>query len=233
MRTCEPRYGADSFPPDDAIADLRQRRLGQRSQNNGQRHQLPGCGPGPARLAGAVVLALQVVPGHPPPGGAGAALAGFRCAQRDRLVQHRVHRAISAQHLRLQPRGHAWTWRVQLYAFTLSTDRYPPFALGSAPDFPGEIDVAYPEQLSRGKVWVKSWLLAIPHLVLLAIFDGGSGTDIGLIGLLCLIAGVHLAVKREYPASVFDLVIGLHRRSRPAALLGWPRPPIPPNPVAA
>lgn len=37
-----------------------------------------------------------------------------------------------------------WTWRVQLCAFTHSTDRYPPFALGSEPDFPGEIDVADP-----------------------------------------------------------------------------------------
>ncbi len=106
-----------------------------------------------------------------------------------------------------------WTWRVQLYAFTLSTDRYPPFTLGVVPDFPGQLDIAYPEELSRGLVWVKSWLLAIPHLVLLGIFSGGAQTGGGLIGVLSLIAGVTIAVRRRYPESIFDLVMGLHRWS--------------------
>jgi hypothetical protein len=104
-----------------------------------------------------------------------------------------------------------WSWRVQLYAFTFSTDRYPAFSLAPDPDFPGEIEVAYPEQLSRGLVWVKSWLLAIPHLVLLAIFLGGAEVSGGLIGFLSLIAAVTLAVRKEYPPSLFDLIMGLHR----------------------
>ncbi len=104
-----------------------------------------------------------------------------------------------------------WTWRVQLYAFTFSTDRYPAFSLAPDPEFPGEIEVEYPDQLSRGLVWVKSWLLAIPHLVLLAIFLGGTEVGGGLIGFLSLIAGVTIAVRREYPTSLFDLIIGLHR----------------------
>jgi hypothetical protein len=106
-----------------------------------------------------------------------------------------------------------WTWRVQLYAFTLSTDRYPPFSMGVEPDFPAHIDVEYPERLSRGLVWVKWWLLAIPHYLIVAAFNGGVGPHLGLIGVLCLVAGVMLAVKGRYPESIFSFVMGLHRWS--------------------
>jgi hypothetical protein len=104
-----------------------------------------------------------------------------------------------------------WTWRVQLYAFTLTTDRYPPFTLAAVPDYPGELDVAYPEQLSRGLVWVKWWLLAIPHYVIVGFFLGGAQVGGGLIGVLALIAGVTLALQRPYPRSIFDFVMGMHR----------------------
>jgi hypothetical protein len=107
-----------------------------------------------------------------------------------------------------------WTWRVQLYAFTLTTDRYPPFSLAPDDEFPAELDIAYPAQLSRGLVWVKWWLLAIPHYLVIAFFSGG-GPHVagGLISVLALIAGVHLALRRGYPTSIFDLVIGMHRWS--------------------
>jgi hypothetical protein len=104
-----------------------------------------------------------------------------------------------------------WTWRVQLYAFTLSTDRYPPFTLASDPTFPGELTVAYPEELSRGLVWVKWWLLAIPHYLVVGIFVGGAQWGGGLIGVLAVIAGVHLVLRRPYPPSIFDFVMGMHR----------------------
>lgn len=106
-----------------------------------------------------------------------------------------------------------WTWRVQFYAFTLATDRYPPFSLEADPDYPAQLDVAYPEHLSRGLVWVKWWLLAIPHLAVVAVFAGNSTETGGLVALLALIAGVTLAVRQEYPTSVFDFVMGLHRWS--------------------
>lgn len=106
-----------------------------------------------------------------------------------------------------------WTWRVEFYAFTVATDRYPPFSLQPDSGYPAELDVAYPEQLSRGLVWVKWWLLAIPHYLVLAVFTGGGAPYLagGLIGVLCLIAGVTLAVTRRYPASIFEFVMGLHR----------------------
>jgi len=102
-----------------------------------------------------------------------------------------------------------WTWRVQYYAYgALGTDRYPPFTLRDVSDYPAHFDVEYPQQLSRGLVLVKWWLLAIPHYLVIGLFAGGNG---GLIGILVLIAAVILLVKRQYPQSIFEFVLGLNR----------------------
>jgi len=107
-----------------------------------------------------------------------------------------------------------WTWRVGFYSYSaLGTDRYPPFTLGEVPDYPATVRVEYPEQLSRGLVLVKWWLLAIPQYFVVSVFSGGWGGGPGLVGLLVLFAGVSLAFRDSYPGGIFDFVMGMNRWS--------------------
>jgi hypothetical protein len=106
-----------------------------------------------------------------------------------------------------------WSWRVSFYGYgALGTDRYPPFTLGDAPDYPARLDVDYPPRLSRGLVLVKWWLLAIPHyLVVGFLIGGGSGPGIGLITVLALYAGVARLFGEPYPPGIFEAVLGMNR----------------------
>ena len=121
-----------------------------------------------------------------------------------------------------------WAWRVGFYTYdALGTDRYPPFSLKPEADYPAVLEVDYPEQLSRGLVLVKWWLLAIPHYLVLAVLFGGGGVGWssgwddhgggwwgrgpGLIGLLVLFAAVALLFTTRYPRGIFDFVMGLNR----------------------
>lgn len=118
-----------------------------------------------------------------------------------------------------------WNWRVTFYAYgALGSDRYPAFSLAEQPGEPTRFDVAYPEQLSRGLVLVKWWLLAVPHYLVLGLLLGGGAavtTDAGttqpvawrgsLLGLLVLFAAVVLLVRGRYPEGLFALVLGLNR----------------------
>ena len=110
-----------------------------------------------------------------------------------------------------------WNWRVVFYATgVLATDQYPPFTLART-DFPATFDVEYPERLSRWKVLVKSWLLALPHLLIIGIlaglawvFSDGPGVG-GLVGLLVFIAALILLFTKSYNLGLFNLVMGIHR----------------------
>jgi hypothetical protein len=121
-----------------------------------------------------------------------------------------------------------WTWRVSFYAFSggLGTDRYPPFTLADDPSYPARLTVEYPENLSRGLVLVKWWLLAIPHYIVLAVFLGGTTTWIavdgdtisvvrfssaGLLAVLTMIAAIALLFRGRQMRSLFDLIVGINR----------------------
>jgi hypothetical protein len=122
-----------------------------------------------------------------------------------------------------------WSWRVSFYAYSaLGTDRYPPFTLART-DYPVDFDVEYPERLSRGLVLVKSWLLAIPHLVLLTVLVGGMSTwaypwrgnddplgtagngGVSLLGVLVVVAGVILLFTGRYQRPLFNFIMGINR----------------------
>lgn len=119
-----------------------------------------------------------------------------------------------------------WSWRVTYYAFGVAgTDQYPPFTLADA-DYPARLEIAYPEQLSRGLALVKTWLLAIPHYVIVGLFTSGlvwytteldaAGNEVaqaggGLISILVFIAVVILLFTGRYPQGMFDLLMGLQR----------------------
>jgi hypothetical protein len=118
-----------------------------------------------------------------------------------------------------------WTWRVSFYGYSaLGTDRYPPFTLADVGDYPARLDIAYPEHLSRGLALVKTWLLAIPHYVILGFFIGGAGAAAwrygdavpvyaggGLVAVLVLFAGLALLVRGTYPRGLFDALLGMDR----------------------
>jgi hypothetical protein len=114
-----------------------------------------------------------------------------------------------------------WTWRVTYYATSgIGTDRYPPFTL-AAVDYPATLEIEYPEELNRWLVLVKSWLLAIPHYIVIGFFmgggwfvsddSGGAAAGFGLIGLVTVFAGVALLFTARYPRGMFDFVMGMNR----------------------
>ena len=102
-----------------------------------------------------------------------------------------------------------WTWRVSFYTYSaLGTERYPPF--GFEGEYPADLQVDYPASLSRGKVLIKWWLLALPQYLIVGVFVG-AGYGIGLVGIIVLISAVALLFTGRYPRSMFDLVMGANR----------------------
>jgi hypothetical protein len=122
-----------------------------------------------------------------------------------------------------------WSWRVGFYSYqALGTDKYPPFSLAPDPDYPADLDIAYPEKLSHGLVLVKWWLLAIPHFIIVVFFMGGSEAG-GLVFVLAFIAAIVVLFTGKYPKDIFKLVVGMNRWSlRVAAYAALMRDEYPP-----
>jgi hypothetical protein len=113
-----------------------------------------------------------------------------------------------------------WTWRVNFYGYgALGTDRYPPFTLGPAPDYPAQLEIDYPDDQATGQQLLSAWLAGIPQYLIAGILGGGAGIAwaaehslvTGLIGILVLVAALSLAIDGKYPRSLFQYVIRLNR----------------------
>jgi len=108
-----------------------------------------------------------------------------------------------------------WSWRVGFYSYeALGTDKYPPFSLDPDPDYPADLEIAYPEKLSPGLVLVKWWLLAIPHYIIVGILVGGwFEWRLGLTTVLAIIGIIVVLFQGKYPPEIFKLVVGMNRWS--------------------
>lgn len=97
-----------------------------------------------------------------------------------------------------------WSWRVMNYRFPMNTtDRYPPFTLRPRADYPGDLEVDYPEQLSRAAVLVK-WLLALPQIIMCWAMEAP-------LQVLCVISAVRLLARGTVSPDMFDLLMGIVR----------------------
>jgi hypothetical protein len=88
----------------------------------------------------------------------------------------------------------------------------PPFSPSPDPDYPSDLDIQYPEKLSRGLVLVKWWLLAILHYIVVGIYMGISQGG-GLVFVLALYAAIAVLFTVDYPKDIFRLVVGINRWS--------------------
>jgi hypothetical protein len=87
-------------------------------------------------------------------------------------------------------------------------------------------------------VLVKWWLLAIPHYLIVAVFQGGWGFGHGgwgfvwsggVVGLLVFASALVLLVTGRYPTQLLDVVVGLQRWTyRVVAYAGLMRDEYPP-----
>jgi hypothetical protein len=73
----------------------------------------------------------------------------------------------------------------------------------TAPDYPVTYDVAYPERLSRWKIFLK-WLLAIPHLIIVYL--------LGIVFYVLQIIGFFAVLfTKKWPRGLFDFALQIQR----------------------
>jgi hypothetical protein len=106
-----------------------------------------------------------------------------------------------------------WTWRVGFWSYqALGTDKYPPFSFAPDANYPADLYVMYPEKLSQGLVWVKWWLLAIPHYIIITFFVANNKYP-GLVEVLTIFAGIGVLFTGKYHKDFFRFIMGMNRWS--------------------
>jgi hypothetical protein len=116
------------------------------------------------------------------------------------LVSGRYPRAIFAFNVGVL----RWSWRLMNYRFPMNaTDKYPPFTLRARPDYPADLEVAYPDRLKRWPVLLK-WLLGLPQYLLAWAIEP-------FFQLLCVTAAVALLTTGTIHQGMFDLLMGIAR----------------------
>ncbi len=108
-----------------------------------------------------------------------------------------------------QPRGlfdviagfDRWWLRVIAYVWLL-TDEYPPFS-NEPGGYPVDLEVEYPERLSRGLIFIK-WALTLPHWIVLVFYAMAAG-------VVTIIAWFAILFTARYPRGLFDFVVGYLR----------------------
>ena len=104
---------------------------------------------------------------------------------------------------------HRWAARVEAYMWHLMTDRYPPFSSGTGSN-PVNLEVDYPERLSRGMALLKfffAWLyVGIPHGIALFIYGI-------LVFFVLFVSWWAILILGRFPRGLFDFVLGYVRWS--------------------
>lgn len=106
-----------------------------------------------------------------------------------------------------------WAWRVSFYGYSaLGTDRYPPFTMGEAPDYPATLEIDYPEEQRRGLPLIGWWLVGIPQYTIGGLLAGGAWAHgPGLVGVLVFVIAMLLLFKSRYPRDIFEVAMGFNR----------------------
>jgi len=98
-----------------------------------------------------------------------------------------------------------YRWQENVFAYyALFRDEYPPFSW-EAGKYPVTFEVDYAESLSRWMIFVK-WLLAIPHIIVLALLYVGAI-------VAWIIAWFAILFTGRFPRGLFDYLVGVNRWS--------------------
>lgn len=91
-----------------------------------------------------------------------------------------------------------WSFRVLVY-YHLMTDAYPPFSMADDPNYPVRLNIEYPERVARWRPLVQ-WLLAIPYLIVAAVFYW-------LTGILTIAAFFTVLFTKRIPRELFEVMV--------------------------